>query len=61
MEMNAEEYALELTIGDHQIILVNHVWLLVLTALGLELMTATAALMGFIYQEQHQTVAQVVT
>jgi hypothetical protein len=42
MEMSAEEYAVKLTIGEHQIILVSPVWLLVLTALGLELMTVTA-------------------
>jgi hypothetical protein len=48
MEMSAEECALELTIGDHQIILVNPVCLLVLTALKLELMTVTVALMDFI-------------
>jgi hypothetical protein len=45
MEMNAEECAVELTIGEHQIILVSPVLLLVLTALGLELMIAIAALM----------------
>jgi hypothetical protein len=57
MEMNAEECALELTTGGHQIIHASPVWLPVLTALGLELMTVTAVLVGFIYQEQHQIVA----
>jgi hypothetical protein len=47
-EQNAGEYAMGLIIGDHQIILVSPVWLIVLTALELELMTVIVALMGFI-------------
>jgi hypothetical protein len=43
MEMSAEECALELTIGGHQIILVSPAWLHVLAVLGLELMTVTVA------------------
>ena len=43
MEMSAEECALELTIGGHQIILVRHVCPLVLTALELELMIVIVA------------------
>jgi hypothetical protein len=48
MEMSAEECVLELTIGGHQIIFVSLVLPPVLTALGLELMTVTVALMDFI-------------
>jgi hypothetical protein len=48
VEMNAEEFALELTIGEHQIILVSPVWLLVLIVSELELMNAIVALMDFI-------------
>jgi hypothetical protein len=48
MEMNVEECVLQITIGEHQIILVSPVLLPVITALGLELMTVTIALMGFI-------------
>ena len=48
MEMNAEECVLELITGEHQIIHASPVLALVLTALGLELMTVTAALMDFI-------------
>ena len=48
MEMNAEECAQQEHIGEHWIILVSPVWLPVLIALGLELMTVTVALMGFI-------------
>jgi hypothetical protein len=46
--MSVEEFVLELTIGEHQIILVSPVLPPVLIALGLELMTVTAALMDFI-------------
>jgi hypothetical protein len=45
MEMNAEECALELTIGDHQIIIVSHVWLLVLCVFRVDQMVVAAALM----------------
>ena len=48
MEMSAEEYAVQLTIGDHQIIVVSPVLPPVLIALGLELMTVTVAVMDFI-------------
>jgi hypothetical protein len=43
MQMSAGECAVELTIGEHQIILVSPVWLPVLIALELDLMTVTAA------------------
>jgi hypothetical protein len=48
MEMSAEEYVVQEHIGEHQIIHANPVLVLVLTALGLELMTVTAALMDSI-------------
>jgi hypothetical protein len=48
MEMSAEECALELTIGKHQIILVSPVMQVVQAALGLELMIVIVALMDFI-------------
>ena len=48
MEMSAEEYVVQDSSGNHQIILVSPVWLPVLTALELELITVTAALMDFI-------------
>jgi hypothetical protein len=60
-EQNAEECVVRDNIGDLLITHASPVWLLVLIALGLELMTVTAALMDFIYQGQHQIVAQVAT
>jgi hypothetical protein len=46
--MSAEECALVLTTGGHQIIHVSPVLPPVLTALGLELMIVTVVLMDFI-------------
>jgi hypothetical protein len=48
MEMSAEECALELTIGEHQIMLVSPVMQVVQAALGLELIIVIVALMDFI-------------
>jgi hypothetical protein len=47
-QQNAEECAQQDNSGNPQIILVSPACPLVLTALGLELMIATLALMGFI-------------